>query len=296
MILLFVLIFILAPRYGNTNILIYILICSILGSYTVMSCKGIALGVKEILETNQNLTYFYTFMFVFTTVSCIVIQINYLNKSLDIFNTAIVTTVYYVLFTLFVMIAGALLFKELSNISFIDFVGCMCGFSTIICALCLIHFFKINSDKTTQNLEFKSRSSDNNNDKVEFKTSSLNETNTNLFRYSLQETIIGNNVDETTINNNTTNKNAIKIKPDSSSFVNYLNSSIDTLKSKYLKKNENFGYNYKKLISDEQIEYLHGSAKKKGLRKSNSFATLFKETVSDDEAQSNLIGNKSEED
>ena len=36
--------------------------------------------------------------------------------------------------------------------------------------------------------------------------------------------------------------------------------------------------------------------KKKGLRKSNSFATLFKETVSDDEAQSNLIGNKSEED
>lgn len=151
---IFFLIFLFAPRYGNKNILIYILICSILGSYTVMSCKGIALGVKEILNENRYISYFYTFMFILTAVSCIIVQINYLNKSLDIFNTAIVTTVYYVLFTLFVMIASSLLFKEMLNVSFQDFLGCMCGFATIICALCLIHFFKTTAN--TNNLEFKS--------------------------------------------------------------------------------------------------------------------------------------------
>lgn len=33
-------------------------------------------------------------------VSCILTQMNYLNKALDLFNTAIVSPVYYVMFTL----------------------------------------------------------------------------------------------------------------------------------------------------------------------------------------------------
>lgn len=44
------------------------------------------------------------------------------------------------------MIASALLFKELLNVSFQDFVGCVCGFSTIVCALFLIQFFKTSND------------------------------------------------------------------------------------------------------------------------------------------------------
>jgi magnesium transporter len=134
------------PRYGNKNVLIYILICSILGSFTVMSCKGLSLGFKEMfsdsLEYKQSASFLYTYLFAFIVIACIVMQMNYLNKALDIFNTAIVTTIYYVLFTLCVMIASSILFKELTNLKFIDFVGCIAGFATIICALCLIHFFK----------------------------------------------------------------------------------------------------------------------------------------------------------
>jgi uncharacterized membrane protein len=147
---LFVLIFVFSPRFGNSNILIYILICSILGSFTVMSCKGLSLGIKEILGGYKTVSYYYTFMFGIIALGCIVVQMNYLNKSLDIYNTPIVTTVYYVLFTLFVMLASALLFKEMMNMLFQDFVGCMCGFSTIICALCLIHFFKTTDDQFDQ--------------------------------------------------------------------------------------------------------------------------------------------------
>lgn len=146
---LLVLIFILTPRYGSKNILIYILICSLLGSFTVMSCKGLSIGIKEILNQSLSVSYLYTYLFGIILIVCIMVQMNYLNKALDLFNTAIVTTVYYVLFTLFVMVSSSVLFKELLNLSFEDFVGCMCGFSTIVCALCLIHFFKSsnNSDE-----------------------------------------------------------------------------------------------------------------------------------------------------
>ncbi|CAF0907946.1 unnamed protein product [Brachionus calyciflorus] len=145
------LIFYMAPKYGNTNVFIYILICSILGGFTVMSCKGLSLGIKEIFLNRPSISFAYTYFFAFLVISCIVIQMNYLNKSLDLFNTPIVTTIYYVLFTLFVMIASALLFKEFLNVSFQDFVGCICGFLTIICALFLIQFFKTSPEHTTHN-------------------------------------------------------------------------------------------------------------------------------------------------
>ena len=38
-------------------------------------------------------------------------QINYLNKALDLFNTAIVSPVYYVMFTVFTITASAILFQ-----------------------------------------------------------------------------------------------------------------------------------------------------------------------------------------
>ena len=112
-----------------------------------MSCKGLSLGIKEIVNNKMTASYMYTLLFGLIALMLIVVQINYLNKSLDVFNTAIVTTVYYVLFSLLVMIASAVLFKELANVSFKDFVGCICGFLTIICALLLIQHFKSNQEQ-----------------------------------------------------------------------------------------------------------------------------------------------------
>ena len=112
-----------------------------------MGCKGLSLGVKEMFLNEPSASYFWTYAFIILVLILIILQMNYLNKSLDTFNTAVVTTVYYVLFTLFVMINSSLLFKELLSVSFEDFVGCMCGFSVIVCALFMIHFFKPSTDQ-----------------------------------------------------------------------------------------------------------------------------------------------------
>ena len=131
-----------------------------------MGCKGLSLGVKEMFSNQPSASYFWTYMFIILVLILIILQMNYLNKSLDTFNTAVVTTVYYVLFTLFVMINSSLLFKELLSVSFEDFVGCMCGFSVIVCALFMIHFFKPSANQNESGNEVSSQNNDNLNDFV----------------------------------------------------------------------------------------------------------------------------------
>ncbi|CAB1418291.1 unnamed protein product [Pleuronectes platessa] len=43
-----VLIFAVAPRYGQRNVLVYILICSVIGSLSVSCVKGLGIGIKEL--------------------------------------------------------------------------------------------------------------------------------------------------------------------------------------------------------------------------------------------------------
>lgn len=47
--------------------------------------------------------------------SCLLTQIDYLNKALDLFNTAIVSPIYYVMFTLLSIIASVIMFQVRGN-------------------------------------------------------------------------------------------------------------------------------------------------------------------------------------
>ena len=42
---------------------------------------------------------------------CVLTQINYLNKALDVFNTAIVSPIYYVMFTVATITASVIMFQ-----------------------------------------------------------------------------------------------------------------------------------------------------------------------------------------
>ncbi|XP_015165865.1 probable magnesium transporter NIPA6 isoform X4 [Solanum tuberosum] len=68
------------PRYGRTNIMVYIGVCSIFGSLTVMSIKAIGIAIKLTLEGSNQAANFQTWVFVMVSVTCIITQLNYLNK------------------------------------------------------------------------------------------------------------------------------------------------------------------------------------------------------------------------
>ncbi|XP_069780812.1 magnesium transporter NIPA2-like isoform X1 [Narcine bancroftii] len=137
-----VLMFVIAPKVGTTNILVYILICSLIGAFSVSCVKGLGLVIKELFENKLVISKPLSWILLLTLIISISIQINYLNKALDTFNTSMVTPIYYVLFTTIVIACSVILFKEWNNMDIKDGIGIVSGFCTIILGIFLLHAFK----------------------------------------------------------------------------------------------------------------------------------------------------------
>lgn len=82
-----IMIYIVAPRYGRSNPLVYISICSLVGSVSVMAIKGFGVAVKLTFAGNNQFTLVSTYVFMFAVAGCILVQMNYFNKALDTFST-----------------------------------------------------------------------------------------------------------------------------------------------------------------------------------------------------------------
>ena len=68
-----------APRYGQTNIIVYIGICSVIGSLIVVSIKAIGIAIQLTLKGRNQAKYFQTWIFAMVAITCIITQLNYLN-------------------------------------------------------------------------------------------------------------------------------------------------------------------------------------------------------------------------
>ncbi|GKV24387.1 hypothetical protein SLEP1_g34002 [Rubroshorea leprosula] len=107
----FVLIFHFIPQYGQTHIMIYIGVCSLIGSLSVMSVKALGIALKLTFSGMNQLIYPQTWAFTLVVIACVLTQMNYLNKALDTFNTAVVSPIYYVMFTSLTILASVIMFK-----------------------------------------------------------------------------------------------------------------------------------------------------------------------------------------
>ncbi|XP_071847856.1 magnesium transporter NIPA2-like [Apostichopus japonicus] len=138
-----VMIIFVAPRYGHTNILVYIVICSLVGSLVVMCSKGVGIGLLSFFAgIGQPFRLGLMWIMIVCLVVFICFQMHYLNKALDIYNTSVVTPIYYVFFTVTVLVASAILFEEWKFMGFSDIVGTLAGFGTIVAGIFLLHAFR----------------------------------------------------------------------------------------------------------------------------------------------------------
>uniref|UniRef100_A0A0E0JRU9 Probable magnesium transporter n=1 Tax=Oryza punctata TaxID=4537 RepID=A0A0E0JRU9_ORYPU len=135
----FVLIFRFIPQYGQTHIMVYIGVCSLVGSLSVMSVKALGIALKLTFSGMNQLIYPQTWMFTIVVVACILTQMNYLNKALDTFNTAVVSPIYYTMFTSLTILASVIMFKDWDRQNPTQIVTEMCGFVTILSGTFLLH-------------------------------------------------------------------------------------------------------------------------------------------------------------
>ncbi|KAK7387618.1 hypothetical protein VNO78_28538 [Psophocarpus tetragonolobus] len=134
-----VLIFRFVRSHGQKHMMVYIGICSLMGSITVMGVKAVGIALKLTFEGMNQFVYFETWIFTVVVIGCCLTQINYLNKALDTFNTAVVSPVYYVMFTSFTIIASIIMFKDWAKQEASQIATELCGFVTILSGTFLLH-------------------------------------------------------------------------------------------------------------------------------------------------------------
>lgn len=142
LVLVFILVFHFAPRCGHTNVLIFTGICSLMGSLSVMSVKALGTALKLTFEGNNQLIYPETWFFMLVVATCVIIQMNYLNKALDTFNTAVVSPIYYVMFTTLTILASVIMFKDWDGQSGSSIVSEICGFIIVLSGSIILHSTK----------------------------------------------------------------------------------------------------------------------------------------------------------
>ncbi|XP_007653485.2 magnesium transporter NIPA4 isoform X1 [Ornithorhynchus anatinus] len=137
-----ILIFFIAPRYGQKNILIYIIICSGIGAFSVSAVKGLGIAIKGFFQHQPVLQHPLSYILVLILAASLSTQVNFLNRALDVFNTSLVFPIYYVFFTTMVITSSIILFKEWTTMTAMNVVGTISGFVTIILGVFLLHAFK----------------------------------------------------------------------------------------------------------------------------------------------------------
>lgn len=129
-----------APAHGTSNIMVYVAICSLLGSFTVPSSKGLGLAAQDVFNegpSSSRATALFLGLLGTLAVS-ILIQFYFINKALESFSSNMFEAVYYVTFTSTVILSSALLFKEWTALTLTDSLAMLCGLTTVCVGVVLL--------------------------------------------------------------------------------------------------------------------------------------------------------------
>lgn len=138
----------LAPVYGKRNPLIYLSICSLVGSISVMSIKAFGIALKLTFSGNNQFSHPSTYVFMIITGVCILTQMNYFNKALSQFPTNIVNPLYYVTFATATLCASFLLFSGFNTTDTINTLSLISGFLVTFAGVYLLNLSRTDPNGT----------------------------------------------------------------------------------------------------------------------------------------------------
>ncbi|KAK1227283.1 hypothetical protein PQX77_009700 [Marasmius sp. AFHP31] len=139
-------IFYLCPRYGQLNPVVYISVCSIVGSIGVMAMKAFGIAVKLTFSGSNQFVYPSTWAMAIVGGGCILMQMAYLNKALDRFSVNIVNLIYYVFFTTSTISASVILFQGFNTTDVTDIISLFAGFAVILLGVYVLNLSRNNTN------------------------------------------------------------------------------------------------------------------------------------------------------
>ncbi|KAL1728117.1 magnesium transporter NIPA-domain-containing protein [Schizophyllum commune] len=109
-----VIVFYFGPRYGKQHMLWYIMVCSMIGGISVSVTTGLGAAIVTSAQGDNQFKYWFIYFLLGFVIVTLLTEVYYLNVALALFNTAMVTPTYYVIFTFFSMVTTIVLFKGLA--------------------------------------------------------------------------------------------------------------------------------------------------------------------------------------
>ncbi|BGP19808.1 hypothetical protein JCM10213v2_007939 [Rhodosporidiobolus nylandii] len=117
-------------KWGDRFVIIDLSLCALAGAFTVLSTKALSsfLNLSPVLFFKSWLTYPVLAVLIFTAI----LQVNFVNKSLQRFESRIVIPIQYCTFALSTIVGSAVLYRDFEGValpSLVNFVfGCLiCG-------------------------------------------------------------------------------------------------------------------------------------------------------------------------
>ncbi|KAG6846421.1 hypothetical protein H0H93_014063, partial [Arthromyces matolae] len=139
-----------APKYGTKSMLWYIMVCSMIGGISVSVTSGLGAAiVQTAMGDNQFKYWFIYFLLIFVVVT--------LRKpiALALFNTAMVTPTYYVIFTFFSMVTTIVLFQGLKS-TVTGILTLVMGFLVICVGIVILQMSKVDPQSLSSKLDRRS--------------------------------------------------------------------------------------------------------------------------------------------
>ncbi|KAF4120296.1 Pfam:DUF803 [Geosmithia morbida] len=102
-----------SPRYGKNNILIDLGLVGLFGGYTVLATKGVSSMLSSTLWRAFATPVTYALLFILLATA--IMQIRYVNKALQHFDSTQVIPIQFVMFTLCVILGSAILYRDFEH-------------------------------------------------------------------------------------------------------------------------------------------------------------------------------------
>ncbi|OAG35975.1 hypothetical protein AYO21_09835 [Fonsecaea monophora] len=149
------------PRYGKKSMLVYLSICSLIGGLSVVATQGLGSAVVAQVGGKSQFNQWFLYVLLVFVIATLLTEIIYLNasmplsqtlsgantfqKALNIFNAALVTPTYYVIFTSATIITSAILFRGFKGTA-VSITTVIMGFLQICAGVVLLQMSKSAKD------------------------------------------------------------------------------------------------------------------------------------------------------
>ncbi|KAJ9612640.1 hypothetical protein H2200_004237 [Cladophialophora chaetospira] len=133
------------PRYGKKSMLVYLTICSLIGGLSVVATQGLGSAIVAQAGGKPQFNQWFLYVLLVFVIATLLTEIVYLNKALNLFNAALVTPTYYVIFTSATIVTSAILFRGFKGTA-VTITTVVMGFFQICTGVVLLQMSKSAKD------------------------------------------------------------------------------------------------------------------------------------------------------